>query len=72
MPLFEFECNDCNNSFEDLVRSNDEVEGVICPICGSESTNKKISTFATKGSLSTNYALSGSGASTGSCYSGST
>ena len=72
MPLYEFDCTECNNSFEDLIRSNDEILNVICPLCGSESTKKKISTFATKGSLSSNNSFSGMGVQAGSCSSGST
>jgi putative FmdB family regulatory protein len=48
MPLFEFECNECNKSFEDLVRNATDVSVVICPFCGSDLTRKKISTFAAR------------------------
>jgi len=72
MPLFEFECNNCNNSFEDLVRSDGEIEDIICPFCGSSSAQKKISTFATKLSVTTGYSSTSSNLSASSCSSGST
>ena len=72
MPLFEFECNNCNNSFEDLVRDNDEIENVICPFCGNSSNKKKVSTFATKSSLNSGYTSTSSNISASSCSSGST
>ena len=72
MPLFEFECNNCNNSFEDLVRFNNEIEDVICPYCGNSSTKKKISAFATKLSVNSGYSSTSSNLPDSSCSSGST
>ena len=72
MPLFEFECIECTKTFEDLVRSSADVNNVICPFCGSDSTKKKISTFASRvvgASISSNMS---SGISASSCSSGST
>ncbi len=48
MPLFEFVCSDCNQPFEELVRSVHAIEEVSCPACGSRRIKKKISTFASK------------------------
>lgn len=45
MPLYEFECQDCNENFEKLMRLTG-VQEAICPTCGSVRTVKKISTFA--------------------------
>ena len=72
MPLFEFECKNCNNSFEELVRDNGEVEDVICPFCGNSSAKKKISTFATKLQNNSGYISASSNISAPSCSSGST
>jgi putative FmdB family regulatory protein len=47
MPIFEFVCKDCEQPFEDLIFGSD-IEGVICPSCGSEQVRKKMSTFASK------------------------
>jgi len=72
MPLFEFECIECNKTFEDLMRNNADLNTVICPFCGSENAKKKISTFASRvvgASISSNMS---SGISASSCSSGST
>jgi len=48
MPLFEYECEDCGSRFEKLVRG-DRRDGIECPQCGSDRTERKLSTFATRG-----------------------
>ncbi len=51
MPIFEYDCTECGETFEKLVRShnyNAHVEKVSCPTCGSVKTRKKLSTFAAK------------------------
>jgi putative FmdB family regulatory protein len=47
MPVFEFECKECQQHFEDLVFGN-KLEGVLCPTCGSDRVRKKMSTFVSK------------------------
>jgi putative FmdB family regulatory protein len=46
MPLYEFDCSECNATFEKLVRRADAVSEVVCPVCGSASVSEKISAFA--------------------------
>ena len=48
MPLFEFVCDECGQNFEELVRSANAIDEVICPGCQSEQVMKKLSTFASK------------------------
>jgi len=48
MPIFEFVCEECQQGFEELVRSASAIDEVICPGCQSERVNKKLSTFASK------------------------
>jgi putative FmdB family regulatory protein len=50
MPLYEFQCADCQDDFEELVRSSAAVAEVKCPQCGSEQVRRKISVFASKSS----------------------
>jgi putative FmdB family regulatory protein len=45
MPLYEFECQDCKENFEKLMRITGMQEAV-CPSCGSVRTLKKISAVA--------------------------
>jgi putative FmdB family regulatory protein len=47
MPIFEFVCTECDESFEDLV-SLSKINEVICPSCGGDKVKKKMSTFASK------------------------
>ncbi|MBN2168800.1 MAG: zinc ribbon domain-containing protein [Actinobacteria bacterium] len=45
MPIFEFRCNDCQESFEKLCR---EGQVVVCPKCDSGNLKKLFSTFGVK------------------------
>lgn len=57
MPLYEFNCKDCKNTFEEFVRikvdnaGNDSSAYPECPVCGSKNTIKQIApcTFLLKG-----------------------
>jgi putative FmdB family regulatory protein len=40
MPIYEYRCQDCDATFEALVRGNDPV---TCPHCGSATLNKALS-----------------------------
>lgn len=53
MPLYEFECQECKENFEKLMRLTG-VQEAVCPKCGSVKTVRKISAFAAniKGSSS--------------------
>ncbi|MBN1289054.1 MAG: zinc ribbon domain-containing protein [Actinobacteria bacterium] len=61
MPIFEFRCNDCRESFEKLCREGQEV---VCPECGGADLKKLFSTFGVKSSGK--FTASGS-SSCGSC-----
>ncbi len=45
MPIYEFQCTDCDKPSELLVRSTD-FSGEECPHCGSNRLSKQLSTFA--------------------------
>ena len=49
MPLYEFQCTECDRAFEELVRSAAAITEVNCPKCGSEHIRRKVSLFASKG-----------------------
>jgi putative FmdB family regulatory protein len=59
MPLYEFECSECNEEFEDLVPSLQRIADVKCPSCGSSKVTRLQSGFAV------NRGGSGLGASSG-------
>ena len=48
MPIFEFKCRKCKETFELLFRSHDEKVSVACPKCGSGKVERLISAFAGK------------------------
>lgn len=48
MPIYEFNCRTCDRSFEELVRSTEAINEVVCPQCGSKHIQRKISLFASK------------------------
>jgi putative FmdB family regulatory protein len=69
MPIFEFECTECGEPFEELVRSANAIDDVVCPCCGGHHVHKKISTFASKvsgGSSIPSYSTASSSCNTGS------
>ena len=63
MPIYEFDCQECGDSFESLVMSFTKIDGVTCPECKSENIQKKISTFAVQGNTSSSASFSTSAAS---------
>lgn len=67
MPIYEYECKKCGNSFEELVRSAEE-SAPKCPQCGDADTVKKLSTFsASMGGAATGGSCTSGGCSTGTC-----
>ncbi|MCL5264282.1 MAG: zinc ribbon domain-containing protein [Chloroflexi bacterium] len=58
MPLYEYQCTECNEKFEKLVRSSFAEAEVSCPNCGSSLVKRLVSLFGALG-------FSGAGASSG-------
>lgn len=50
MPLYEYDCPKCGQSFEKLVRSSANADKIVCPHCSSPYAAKKLSTFVMMGS----------------------
>ncbi|MEZ5728507.1 MAG: zinc ribbon domain-containing protein [Burkholderiaceae bacterium] len=46
MPIRDFVCEDCNKTFEKLVRNGDQP---ACPACGSTHLTQQLSAFAVGG-----------------------
>jgi putative FmdB family regulatory protein len=46
VPIYEFDCQDCQTGFEELVFNRDQT--VRCPACGSANLQRRMSTFAVK------------------------
>ena len=68
MPIFEFDCDECGEPFEKLVRSTSK-DKVACPTCGSTRVKKKLSAFAAKMSGGSS---ASSRSDSGSCSTGGT
>ncbi len=49
MPIFEYQCLECQEVFETLQLSRESSEDTQCPGCGSERTGKLVSACATSG-----------------------
>lgn len=59
MPIYEFDCHDCGESFDKLVRSASRVSEVTCPSCASPEVKKKLSLFSSKVSGGTRSSAAG-------------
>ncbi len=46
MPLFGFECEDCQSDFEELLFGSTDSEEINCPDCSSTKVHKKLSVVA--------------------------
>lgn len=76
MPIYEFKCLQCDESFEELVRCRSDQPAppkVQCPRCGSLETERQPSAFGCKAEggrfTSSTSSSCGSGCSGGSCHS---
>lgn len=69
MPLYEYNCADCDTTFEKLRTMSKANDPAVCAQCGSADTSRAISLFSaiSKGSNGVNRAISGSGGGCGSC-----
>jgi putative FmdB family regulatory protein len=47
MPIYEFECEECGERFEELVAAGED--SVPCPACGSTRARRLMSGFAPPG-----------------------
>jgi putative FmdB family regulatory protein len=46
MPIYEFKCNACGNTFEEIVFGSDQDSDFGCPTCGDEDTCRLMSSFS--------------------------
>ncbi len=67
MPIFEFRCKECEHKFEELVSTSET--GIACPKCGSDSTERLLSTFSAAGGKQSATSSSGGQPSCNSGYS---
>jgi putative FmdB family regulatory protein len=67
MPIYEYLCADCSDTFEELVSASG-ADNVHCPACGSGTVTKLLSSFATPRPVG---ATVGGGGGGGGCCGGS-
>ncbi|MCK5053695.1 MAG: zinc ribbon domain-containing protein [Anaerolineales bacterium] len=51
MPIYEFQCGECDHPFEELLLSASKIEEVRCPNCNGSLVHKQISLFGTTGGV---------------------
>ncbi|MFN2148667.1 MAG: FmdB family zinc ribbon protein [Anaerolineales bacterium] len=66
MPLYEYQCRECDQRFDALRSMNAADTPIPCPVCGSFETGRKLSLFSAH---SNGKNLTGA-SSCGSCASG--
>lgn len=49
MPMYEYRCDSCGKSFEQLRRISDADRDLECPECQARNVRRVLSTFATGG-----------------------
>lgn len=66
MPLYEYQCEQCQHRFEVFQHLGQGADGMRCPKCGSENVKRVWSTFASAKSSF----ITSSGSSSSGCCSG--
>jgi putative FmdB family regulatory protein len=49
MPIYEFECENCGKSFEELIYTKKDKQNICCPKCGGKKVNILMSMFGVAG-----------------------
>jgi putative FmdB family regulatory protein len=70
MPLYEYRCNNCDNTFDTLIRSLEGTPSVTCKLCSSADVHRLVSRFAMVGGFDDTF-VSSPDASAGGCCGGS-
>jgi putative FmdB family regulatory protein len=52
MPLYEYQCQNCGESFDKIVSFSEADKLPVCPECGAKETRKKITAGAFLGGSS--------------------
>jgi len=69
MPIYEYACMQCEDHFEELVRSGEQV--VTCPSCGAAKVLRQLSSFAVHASGSKAGGVATTAGGGGGCCGGS-
>ncbi|MHC4442075.1 MAG: FmdB family zinc ribbon protein [Planctomycetota bacterium] len=52
MPIYEYQCRQCQHVFEVLVRSAKDEKNLACPQCKGRSIDRQLSVFSARGAES--------------------
>ena len=52
MPIYEYECRNCKETFEVLQKSGEGNEGILCPKCNTDKPERLFSAFCSTTSKS--------------------
>lgn len=63
MPIYEYQCRECEKIFEIYQRLSERNEDIKCPACGAEKPIKKVSSFSSYGDSSPSIGNSSCGGS---------
>ena len=58
MPIYEYQCAECGETFDLFLRSVNEEKAPTCPKCGSSQVEKAISLFGVGGTSGSSRASS--------------
>ncbi len=47
MPLYDFHCDDCETTFEELLKTLNDAGDIRCAKCGSRKVTRQIAVFST-------------------------
>ncbi|MDP2898339.1 MAG: zinc ribbon domain-containing protein [bacterium] len=67
MPIFEFDCLKCGNSFEELVGASEDMSKFACPSCNSRRVKRRLSVFGFSSKNSSGNTVRSSGSSCSGC-----
>jgi putative FmdB family regulatory protein len=71
MPLYEYQCNDCDSRFDALVLNWQAGDDVVCRGCSGPNVHRLVSSFAHVGGLDDNVSVLRETKSSGGCCGGS-
>ena len=46
MPLYDYQCKSCEESFTELRKTSEKDEPIACPSCGHKETKRLVTGFA--------------------------
>ena len=70
MPIYEYKCDACGGSYEQIRRMADADRDLECPSCKSHEVNRSLSSFATTSGSAERAPMGGGGCGMGACGGG--